>query len=1297
MPRWMALLIISFSFAITFAPISVFSENGNGSNGDNGDEVELEVDEKDTFQVTFQDDEGLNCDEINIYKGDEAEGDPLELGPVDNGSCTFQGLAPGEYTAEYISSDNGEEETDDTTFEIENPVLDLEVNEEHSGEGNDEGEITVSLEGDNDNEDFTDGADIVLYRSQTSDGEREVQESQTIDEDEDVDEITFDDLGAGHYTAVKELHDVESEPSDEEVVEDGEQPDFSITGDDPLEVVAGSWSTDELNDGVELEYNIEDPVTNFSELDGELDYRTWDGGKIEVEDNGDTWSSDNGLNDLETRAGKYTVTYYVKENGDNDYEELGERELTVAPPAPSIVNEYDTWEAADELGKDGQERFDYEYGALHIDRGDLENELDVDDLTITYSGGTVNNFENREDGQLLLYDLPLGDGYTITQTVNNVTSAASAPAVSLEDTTWPYFQFDGDGVYGEEGDNDTDDEELDEFLEIVEGDNLTDADIRADITARDNVDGSLTGAIEYDRSDVDTDSAGLYTLTYAVADSAGNEQTLRRDVHVRPPAPRAIGSPAEIGTVDAVEGMPGLEVHLFEQGIDDAQEEETFPDNEDTFTFLPLDDEGERDRLEPGVYFVRQVLEDGGETLESPRSNLVEVEETESPVIELEGDANVEVTFSDEDPYKYDDPGAVATDYLYGDLRELLHDDSDEDSSVELTLESSIGDEVTQSNDDSSDKYFEDVFGFSEGNDETEDEKLELPAPGAYSITYNASVRSGNDATPVTRNIEARPPQLEDVEAGDAGDGEIDVNDIHVYDGYTTTVRLLDNHGELVEEADVSNGSSADEDHTFTGVPAAGGYQVVQEVNGQESAPSEAVDVRLRDKPLEFTSFRLITEDGVSVPGQLDHDEGDIHAVVPADTFSTNHGDEDFTVEFSTSSRVENVEQGNNIESGDEVSLGRSGETFTLEDADGDDKTYTLNIEEAEHAVSPGFSGAVISETDAGDGALFDGTNAGFMSAAANSGAVHATEDWQLYIPGRAVPGISDPAVQQHNRLSSALDGWSNLTVPDWAHSSETNEVFDIHTGQGGVLAEPFVFATEEDGTSFVRVVETDDGIHGYAQPSTTSTLQGAIHQSGTYAVLEDIDTPAAPEASAANETTFELTGDSGADIYYTTDSTAVDYVAGAENTAGLTLRGESVADSAWSLYDEPVELDAGERLYAVQEVDGLFSFVESVHIPSGYTASEENISETHTWTVDFSTEVDENYVRAPYFTVTEAETGEEVDVNLSTTDDGAGVHIATSTPYQSGSTYEMTIHPDVKAANGRSLTGGGEVTFTIE
>jgi len=64
-------------------------------------------------------------------------------------------------------------------------------------------------------------------------------------------------------------------------------------------------------------------------------------------------------------------------------------------------------------------------------------------------------------------------------------------------------------------------------IELSVGDTFTDAGA----TANDDVDGDLTDSIVVTGS-VDTDTAGLYTLTYTVADAAGNEATVSRIVTV---------------------------------------------------------------------------------------------------------------------------------------------------------------------------------------------------------------------------------------------------------------------------------------------------------------------------------------------------------------------------------------------------------------------------------------------------------------------------------------------------------------------------------------------------------------------------------------------------------------------------------------------------------------------------------------------------------------------------------------------------------------------------------------------
>ena len=59
----------------------------------------------------------------------------------------------------------------------------------------------------------------------------------------------------------------------------------------------------------------------------------------------------------------------------------------------------------------------------------------------------------------------------------------------------------------------------------------------AGVTATDVEDGDLTAAIEVTANTVDNLTAGSYSVSYSVEDSAGNVATATRSVTVNPPAP----------------------------------------------------------------------------------------------------------------------------------------------------------------------------------------------------------------------------------------------------------------------------------------------------------------------------------------------------------------------------------------------------------------------------------------------------------------------------------------------------------------------------------------------------------------------------------------------------------------------------------------------------------------------------------------------------------------------------------------------------------------------------------------
>lgn len=167
--------------------------------------------------------------------------------------------------------------------------------------------------------------------------------------------------------------------------------------------------------------------------------------------------------------------------------------------------------------------------------------------------------------------------------------------------------------------------------------------VDAGATAQDNVDGDISSNISVDTALVNTDVLGDYTVTYSVADSAGNTATATITVHVVDTTPPVI-------TVDGDNPLNLLVGDTYtEQGT-------TVADNYDTgLTATVLSNDVNTSAV--GLYsVVYHAVDSSGN--EANVTRFVNVTAGQPPVITLEG----------ADPYdvlvgtSYSDPGATAND-----------------------------------------------------------------------------------------------------------------------------------------------------------------------------------------------------------------------------------------------------------------------------------------------------------------------------------------------------------------------------------------------------------------------------------------------------------------------------------------------------------------------------------------------------------------------------------------------------------------------------------------------------------
>ncbi len=214
-------------------------------------------------------------------------------------------------------------------------------------------------------------------------------------------------------------------------------------------------------------------------------------------------------------------------------------------------------------------------------------------------------------------------------------------------------------------------------------------------TATDNIDGDLTDQITT-VNPVDTDVAGIYTVTYDVSDAAGNRAEVTRTVSVTsditPPVITLLGDPVvsiELGTAYIDEGATATD------NIDG--------DLTDHITTVnPVDTDVE------DIYTVTYDVSDaaGNEAGQISRTVTVTSDIT-PPVITLLGDPVVSIELGT----AYTDEGATATDNIDGDLT----------------------DDITTVN------------------------PVDTDVADIYTVTYNVSDAAGNEAGQVSRTVTVTP------------------------------------------------------------------------------------------------------------------------------------------------------------------------------------------------------------------------------------------------------------------------------------------------------------------------------------------------------------------------------------------------------------------------------------------------------------------------------------------------------------------------------------------------------------
>ena len=208
-------------------------------------------------------------------------------------------------------------------------------------------------------------------------------------------------------------------------------------------------------------------------------------------------------------------------------------------------------------------------------------------------------------------------------------------------------------------------------------------------TAKDVCDGSV--GVVIDDTDVDTSETGEYTVRYTAEDGAGNTTEMTRTVVV-------VDTRKPVITMN---GSDEVSVECKEDYSDAGATADDCCDGD--LTERIATDESSVDTDVPGTYTVTYDVSDDSANAADTVTRTVIVEDTIPPEITLRGESSMTVECGDE----FEDPGATAYDDCDGDVT--------------------------------------DCGGTGSGVDPSQ--------PGEYTIEYNATDSSGNEATEVIRTV----------------------------------------------------------------------------------------------------------------------------------------------------------------------------------------------------------------------------------------------------------------------------------------------------------------------------------------------------------------------------------------------------------------------------------------------------------------------------------------------------------------------------------------------------------------
>ena len=371
--------------------------------------------------------------------------------------------------------------------------------------------------------------------------------------------------------------------------------------------------------------------------------------------------------------------------------------------------------------------------------------------------------------------------------------------------------------------------------------------IKQEATATDNIDddSALTDNIVIGGDTVDTNTPGIYIITYNVSDAAGNAATevirtvIVSDTDTEAPVITLIG--------DATINMNVGDSYI--------EQEATATDNIDDDSALTENIVIGGDTVDtntPGIYIITYNVSDaaGNAATEVIRTVIVSDTDTEAPVITLIGDATINMNVGD----SYIEQEATATDNI------------DDDSA--LTENIVIGGDTVDTN-----------------------------TPGTYTITYNVSDAAGNAATEVIRTVIVSDTDTEAPVITLIGDATINMN---VGDSYieqeATATDNIDDDSALTENI-VIGGDTVDTNTpgiyiiTYNVSDAAGNAatEVIRTVIVSDTDTEAPVITLIGDATINMNVGDSYIEQGATATDNIDDDSAlTENIVIGGDTVDTN-------------------------------------------------------------------------------------------------------------------------------------------------------------------------------------------------------------------------------------------------------------------------------------------------------------------------------------------------------------------------------------------------------------------------